>query len=208
MVVSGTVDRDRIWSNAGAREGDAIILTKPVGTGILTTAMKRGLLDEKSRAEVTASMAELNRKASDILHNYTVHACTDVTGFGLIGHLSEVTVASGVNVELYADAVPFFPETANLAVAGIIPGGTTNNLSYFSRHTEWGEEISAITRVLLCDAQTSGGLLVTVPAGDKERLLEEFREAGLPSAAHIGNCTSRGEGKITVKLHRNIELPD
>lgn len=203
MVVSGTVHPDRIWANSGAREGDALILTKPVGTGILTTAMKRGLLDEKARLEVTASMAELNRKAADILQNYTVHACTDVTGFGLIGHLSEVTVASGVNAELFADRVPFFPETANLAAAGIIPGGTTNNLSYFSRYTDWGEEISVITRTLLCDAQTSGGLLVTVPSGETEKLLAELREAGLLSAAHIGNCTARGQGTIGVKLLGN-----
>jgi len=203
MVVSGTVHPDRIWANSGAREGDVIILTKTVGTGILTTAMKRGLLGEKAKAEVTASMAELNKKAADILHNYTVHACTDVTGFGLIGHLSEVTVASGVNVELFADAVPIFAETANLAAAGIIPGGTTNNLSYFSRHTNWGEEITVITRTLLCDAQTSGGLLVTIPAGETERLLAELREAGLLSAAHIGNCTARGKGTISVKLQRS-----
>ncbi|MDF1558883.1 MAG: selenide, water dikinase SelD [Bacteroidales bacterium] len=203
MVVSGTVHPDRIWANSGAREGDAIILTKPVGTGILTTAMKRGLLGEKAKAEVTASMAELNRNAADILHNYTVHACTDVTGFGLIGHLSEVTVASGVNIELFADRVPLFPETANLAAAGIIPGGTTNNLSYYSRHVNWGEEIPVITRTLLCDAQTSGGLLVTVPAGETERLLAELREAGLLSAAHIGNCTARGEGTIHVRLPGN-----
>ncbi|MDX9903242.1 MAG: selenide, water dikinase SelD, partial [Bacteroidales bacterium] len=176
-------------------------------TGILTTAMKRGLLGENAKAEVTASMAELNKKAADILHNYTVHACTDVTGFGLIGHLSEVTVASSVNAELFADAVPFFPEAANLAAAGIIPGGTTNNLSYFSRHTNWGEEISAITRAILCDAQTSGGLLVTVPAGETQRLLEELRDAGLLSAAHIGNCTARGNGTISVKLHRsNVKM--
>ena len=207
MVVSGTVHPDGIWANAGAREGDAIILTKPIGTGILTTAMKRGLLGENAKAEVTASMAELNKKAADILHNYTVHACTDVTGFGLIGHLSEVTVASSVNAELFTDAVPFFPETANLAAAGIIPGGTTNNLSYFSRHTNWGEEISAITRAILCDAQTSGGLLVTVPAGETQRLLEELRDAGLLSAAHIGNCTARGNGTISVKLHRsNVKM--
>ena len=207
MVVSGTVHPDGIWANAGAREGDAIILTKPIGTGILTTAMKRGLLGENAKAEVTASMAELNKKAADILHNYTVHACTDVTGFGLIGHLSEVTVASSVNAELFTDAVPFFPETANLAAAGIIPGGTTNNLSYFSRHTNWGEEISAITRAILCDAQTSGGLLVTVPAGETQRLLEELRDAGLLSAAHIGNCTASGNGTISVKLHRsNVKM--
>jgi len=203
MVVSGTVHPDRIWANSGAREGDALILTKPVGTGILTTAMKRGLLDEKTRVEVTASMAELNRKAADILQSYTVHACTDVTGFGLIGHLSEVTVASGVDVELFADRVPFFPETANLAAAGIIPGGTTNNMSYFGRHTDWSEDISEMTRTLLCDAQTSGGLLVTVPSGETERLLAELREAGILSAAHIGNCTARGQGTIHVKLSVN-----
>jgi selenium donor protein len=134
MVVTGTVHPDKIWANSGAKVKDAIILTKPIGTGILTTALKRGLLDNKTKAEVISVMAELNKKAADIIGKYTVHACTDITGFGLIGHLSEVSVASRVNVELFAVRVPVFGETANLAAANIIPGGSVNNLDLGKRH--------------------------------------------------------------------------
>ena len=199
MVVTGTVHPDKIWSNSGAKEKDAIILTKPVGTGILTTALKRGLLDNKTKTEVISVMAELNKKAADIIGKYTVHACTDITGFGLIGHLSEVTVASMVNVELFAERVPFFREVENLAAANIIPGGSANNLNHFSRHVIWGNDISSITRIILCDAQTSGGLLVTVPQSEKEEIVSELKKAGISHASHIGNCLEKGEGTIFVK---------
>ena len=198
MVVTGLVHPDRIWANSGAKEKDAIILTKPVGTGILTTALKRGLLDNKTKTEVISVMAELNKKAADIIGKYTIHACTDITGFGLIGHLSEVTVASRVNVELFAVRVPVFEETANLAAANIIPGGSVNNLNHFSRHVIWGNDISSITRLILCDAQTSGGLLFTVPQNEKEEILSELKKAGIKHTSHIGNCLEKGEGTIFV----------
>lgn len=199
MVVTGFVHPDKIWVNSGAKEKDAIILTKPVGTGILTTALKRGLLDNKTKTEVISVMAELNKKAADIIGKYTIHACTDITGFGLIGHLSEVTVASRVNVELFAVRVPVFEEIANLAAANIVPGGSVNNLNHFSRHVLWGNDISSITRLILCDAQTSGGLLFTVPQGEKDEIVSELKKAGILHASHIGNCLGKGEGKIFVK---------
>lgn len=202
MVVSGTVHPDKIWANSGAHEKDAIILTKPVGTGILTTALKRGLLEEKPRIKIIRSMSELNRVAADILQKYSVHACTDITGFGLIGHLSEVTLASRVNAELFAERVPLFDETANLAAANIIPGGTLNNLNHFSKHVTWDESIPYITKIMLCDAQTSGGLLFTVPFNEKDEILSELKKAGIHNAAHIGNCLGKGEGTIYVK-HQN-----
>ena len=151
MVVSGLVHPDRIWANSGAREGDALILTKPIGTGILTTAMKRGLVDEKTKTELTRSMAELNKKAADIMQNYTIHACTDVTGFGLIGHLSELSTASHTDVELFAERIPIFDQTLSLASANIIPGGSTNNLHYFAKSVTWDQNLSGITRLILCE---------------------------------------------------------
>lgn len=199
MVVTGTVHPQRIWANSGAREGDSIILTKPVGTGILTTALKRGLLDQKSKTEVIASMAELNKKAAGILSKYPVHACTDVTGFGLTGHLSEMTVASKTDVEIFADQIPVFGEVSALAAANIIPGGSTNNLNHFSRHIIWDNDISIITRIILCDAQTSGGLLFTVARDVQNKILDELHDAGIQSAVHIGNCLHKGEGKIHVR---------
>ncbi len=199
MVVSGIVHPDSIWTNAGAKADDAIILTKPLGTGIITTALKRGLVDEKTKSEVVKSMSELNRRAAAIMEKYTINACTDVTGFGLIGHLSELSTASKVNVELYSEQIPIFNETINFAAAGIIPGGSTNNLNHFSKYVFWDESITAITKIILCDAQTSGGLLFTLPANEKEKILEDLKNAGVEFAAHIGNCSGKGHGDIFVK---------
>ncbi|HER08101.1 MAG TPA: selenide, water dikinase SelD [Bacteroides sp.] len=199
LVVNGLVHPGRIWTNAGARDKDVVILTKPIGTGILTTALKRGLIGEKNKAELIRSMAELNKKAAAILEGYTVHACTDVTGFGLIGHLSEISTASKMNMELFAGRIPLLDETVNFAAAGVIPGGTTNNLNYYSKFVTWDAEISALTKIILCDAQTSGGLLFTVPENEKEQVILELKNAGIRSATHIGNCTGRGRGAIFVK---------
>ncbi len=199
MVVSGTAHPERVWANSGAREGDAIILTKPVGTGILSTALKRDLISREASKELIASMSELNKKAAEILENFSVHACTDVTGFGLLGHLSEITTASKVNAEIFADSVPVFGETANLAAAGIIPGGSKNNLNHFSRYVIWDNNISQIKRIILCDAQTSGGLLFTIPENEKEKIINELKNAGIKSSSHVGYCIGNGEGIIFVK---------
>lgn len=198
MVVTGIVHPERIWANSGAVEGDAIILTKPVGTGILTTALKRGLTDEKTKKEIIRSMSELNNSSAEIIKKYTVHACTDISGFGLIGHLSEVTLASGVNAEIFANKIPVFDETHALAAANIIPGGSTNNLSHFSKFVVWKNDISEITKIILCDAQTSGGLLFTVPEKEKNSIINELHNAGIQAATHIGNCQKKGPGTIFV----------
>ncbi len=198
MVVSGVVHPDRIWANSAARPGDAIILTKPIGTGILATAIKRGLADEQTTQEAIRSMSELNKKAAEVLVCYTINACTDVTGFGLTGHLSEVSLASRVDVELFAGRVPLFSQTMSMAAAGVIPGGSNNNLDHFSKHITWDPQLSSITRIMLCDAQTSGGLLFTVPQNEREAILGELHEAGISSASHIGNCLDPGPGMIRV----------
>lgn len=199
MVVTGTVHPEKIWANSGAQEGDAIILTKPLGTGIITTAMKRGIAGEKIMKEVIHSMSELNMKAAEVISGYSVHACTDVTGFGLLGHLSEMTVAGKTDAELFSSSVPVFEETANLAAAGIVPGGTLNNQSHFSRHTSFDEGISAVMKIILFDAQTSGGLLFTVPPEEKDRILPELKSKGVQHASHIGNCLAKGSGKIFIR---------
>ena len=199
MVVSGVVHPNEIWTNSGAKAKDAIVLTKPIGTGILTTAMKRGLLNQQTKDEVIRAMSELNKKAADILAKYTVHACTDITGFGLIGHLSEVTVASKVDVEIFAGKVPVFDETENLAAANIIPGGSLNNLTYFSKHVSWDKSISSIMQIILCDAQTSGGLIFCIPNNEKDDVIRELKKGGTLHATHIGNCLGKGEGTIYVK---------
>jgi cysteine desulfurase NifS/selenium donor protein len=199
MVVSGVVHPNKIWTNSGAKTKDAIVLTKSIGTGILTTAMKRGLLNQQTKEEAIRSMSELNKKAADILAKFTVHACTDITGFGLIGHLSEVTVASKVDVEIFAGKVPVFDETENLAAANVIPGGSTNNLIHFSNHVSWDKSISAIKQIILCDAQTSGGLLFCIPDCEKDDVILALTKDGILHATHIGNCLKKGDGMIYVK---------
>lgn len=198
MVVSGIAHPEKIWANSGACDNDAIIITKKIGTGILTTALKRGLISDDTKSEIIKSMSELNKKTAEIISKYTVHACTDVTGFGLIGHLSEILVASNIDVELFADMIPIFAETANFAAAGIIPGGSVNNIDYFSKHVIWNKDISEITKAILCDAQTSGGLLFTVPQNEKENVLNDLQNAGIISASFIGNCMKKVNGKINV----------
>ncbi len=136
-MVSGICSPDKIWVNSGAQSGDALILKKPLGTSILTTALKRGLLPDDIKDQVIKSMSELNKKAAETISAYSVHACTDVTGFGFIGHLSELTTASGVDVEVLTDEVPYFEKTAELAAAGVVPGGSANNLLHFSKHVIW-----------------------------------------------------------------------
>jgi cysteine desulfurase len=199
LSVCGVIDPKHIMSNAQARPGDAIIITKPVGSGILTTALKRGLLDSQQVQALTQTMATLNQKAANIMRSYQVHACTDVTGFGLLGHLKEMTEGSGVDAEIYADQVPILEPAAEMATGGVIPGGTDNNLNYLKEWVKWDSRISEITKVLLCDAQTSGGLLISVVSSDKQGLLEDLKNAGIVKAAVIGNFLKKGRGEIWVK---------
>ena len=199
MAVSGLVNPDKIWKNSSAIEGDAIIITKAIGTGILTTALKRGLLSDEAKNTIISSMSELNKKSAKIIADYSVHACTDVTGFGLIGHLSEISLASSMDVEIFSDNVPFFSEVEAMATAGVIPGGSANNLAYFSKHVVWEKALSETLKIMLCDAQTSGGLLFTVPQAERDNVIESLRKAGITNVKHIGNCLKIGEGKIIVR---------
>ncbi len=199
MVVSGIVHPDKILSNANAKEGDAIILTKPIGLGIITTALKRGLADKSVEDYAVNIMKLLNKTAADVIANFNINACTDVTGFGLLGHLSEITQASQMDAEIFSDKVPIIQETWDFATSNIIPGGSKNNLAYFSKHIEWKKQLSEIEKIILSDAQTSGGLLFTAPQNEKEQILKQLNEAGIEKAAHIGNVTKKGPGKIVVQ---------
>lgn len=198
MVVSGIAHPDHILANSRAKEGDAIILTKPIGLGIISTALKRGLVEKKTEEFAIKTMSELNKYTADIIKNFTVNACTDVTGFGLLGHLSEITLASKVDVEIFSKQVPVIEETWEFAASNVIPGGSINNLNHFSKYIEWNENLSDVEKIILSDAQTSGGLLFTVPQNQKDEVLSKLKEAGIEFAAHIGNCTKKGNGLISV----------
>ncbi len=189
MVVTGTVHPDKILKNSGARPGDDLILTKPIGTGVLSTALKRGLLDGKTEETLFQSMRTLNKKAADLMQTYPVHACTDITGFGLLGHLREMCEASETGAEIFAGIVPLLDKAYELAAQGIVPGGTRNNIGWLEESLEWHELTPQPLRILLADAQTSGGLLLSVPPDISAAALETLRSGGVPQAAIIGKMT-------------------
>ena len=197
MVVSGSVHPEQIIKNTGAQPGDKLILTKPLGTGILSTALKRGLVEDDLRKEVTSLMATLNKIPAELMQQYEVHACTDVTGFGLLGHLREMSMGSACDAHVYFEKVPFLREVKNLAAAGIIPGGTYNNLDFVMEEVDYGLR-SRTEQLLINDAQTSGGLLVAIKASDAERYLTDLHREGLSNACVIGAFTEKGTGRIKV----------
>jgi cysteine desulfurase NifS/selenium donor protein len=197
MAVTGIIHPDKILRNDGASPGDMLILTKPIGTGILATAMKRGLTDEKTNRRTVEVMIELNRNAAEVMLTFPVSTATDVTGFGLLGHLHEMTFASGVDAEINAGDVPFLPGAEEMAAAGIIPGGTLNNLDFAEKFVAWDERISYIKKVLLCDAQTSGGLLICMPENHADEFVQKLAESGVTGNV-IGRMLSEGTGLINV----------
>jgi len=202
MAVTGVVHPDRVLTNTAARPGDQIVLTKPIGTGIIATAVKRGLADETTAREAIALMAALNRDAAEAMVEVGVSACTDVTGFGLLGHLREMTAGAGLDAVIYTDRVPVLEAARTFAGAGVVPGGTRDNLAFVEPHVDWGESISEVQKLILADAQTSGGLLIAVPEERLDTLLAALAERGV-EAAHIGAFTKPGHGRISVRQGRD-----
>jgi len=199
MAVTGIIHPDKILANNTAKPGDVLILTKPIGTGIIATAMKRGLADEQTSKAAIKAMSALNNEAANIMSNFNISACTDITGFGLLGHLKEMTVSAGVNAEIYAKQVPLIPGASELCSGGIVPGGTQNNLEFVKNIVKWDTSISETEKLLLCDAQTSGGLLIAIPEEKAEALLHELLNANLTAPSIIGKITVKGEGNIFVR---------
>lgn len=197
MVVSGLIHPDKIIRNTGAKPNDVLVLTKPLGTGILSTAMKRGMLPTDLIEELGNRMSQLNKTASELMLKYSVHACTDVTGFGLLGHLREMSKSSACDVEIDFNKLPFIRQTKAMATAGIIPGGTFNNLEYVRVDVDFGNH-GRTNQLLLCDAQTSGGLLVALPFEDALIYVQELHSAGIHEAEIIGKFTRIGKGEIKV----------
>lgn len=197
LSVTGLVHPDRVRTNAGAKPGDKLILTKPIGIGILTTAVKKGKLSEGEIKRMTSVMAALNKKAAEIMEPHSVNACTDVTGFGLIGHSLEMAKGSGVGLVIRHKQVPKLPRIRELAEDGFVPGGTKNNYNHVNNDVDFTDELDQIDRWILCDAVTSGGLLISVEAEDSVLLLNQLREAGV-EANLIGEITSEMPGRIRV----------
>ena len=198
LAVTGVVHPDRVVTNASARAGDVLVLTKPIGTGILATAVKRGLAGEEVARRLVAVMRSLNRSAAEAMIETGVSACTDVTGFGLLGHLREMAAASGLEAQVDAAAVPILEPARELAAAGAVPGGTLENLAHVSPHVDFAPGLSNVDRLLLADAQTSGGLLIAVPEGRLAALLAGLHDRGVTPARRIGRFTTPGPGRIRV----------
>jgi selenide,water dikinase len=197
MVVMGEVHPDRMFTNTGACAGDVLVLTKPLGTGILTTALKRDAMIEAGMGDAVRSMTALNDGAAKAALRIGVSAATDVTGFGLLRHLGNMLAASEVAAEVAFEALPLLPHALNLAARGIIPGGTQRNLEA-AKDLDWADDLALHERVLCVDAQTSGGLLLAVPGENEEALLAALREAGTPAAAVIGRLVAGPAGHIRV----------
>jgi selenide,water dikinase len=198
LAVTGVIHPAQVVRNVGARPGDVLFLTKPLGTGSIATAIKRGIApDEVTQAAVRA-MATLNRGASEAMLRVGPSAATDVTGFGLLGHLLEITTASGVGARLFAEALPWLPGVRELAEAGAIPGGTRRNLEAVAQAVRWRGAFDDVDRLLIADAQTSGGLLIAVPPEKAAALAAALAEAETPAVARIGEIVA-GSGIEVVK---------
>jgi selenide,water dikinase len=198
LAVVGMADPARLMTVDRARAGDSLVLTKPVGTGVIATAHKRGAAPDGVLAAAVEAMTTLNGPASEAALAAGAQAATDVTGFGLLGHLHRMLRASGVSAEIWADRVPLLPGAAELAAAGFVSGGTRANLSYLAAVTSIGPEIDEVTSVLLHDAQTSGGLLIAAPPGAEDGLCSDLRGRGA-EAAVVGMVRDGGPGRITVR---------
>ncbi|PEZ08864.1 selenide, water dikinase SelD [Bacillus sp. AFS018417] len=197
LAVTGIVHPNKVRTNAGAKHGDKLILTKPIGVGILTSSIKRNLLNDEEISHVTQVMTTLNKTAAETMESYNVHACTDVTGFGLLGHASEMAKGSGMGLRIVKDQVPILPRVRELAEAGVIPGGTKNNFVHLQGAVNFPETMDQIDQWILCDAVTSGGLLMSVTGEEAELLLADLRKAGV-EACIIGEVTEDHPGQIVV----------
>jgi selenide,water dikinase len=198
LSVTGIVHPEKVWKNIGSKPGDVLVLTKPIGVGILTTGIKRSAVSPEQEQIVTETMAALNKSAAEYLRKYNPHAVTDVTGFGLLGHGSEMARGSDVSFEISFSAVPLLEGTLLLAKDGVMPGGSKSNHKWLGDAVDYGT-LSLEKQLILCDAVTSGGLLVSLPANEAEQYVKDLHQNGLLSAAIIGRAIEKNEKVIYVK---------
>lgn len=188
FTVFGLIHPEKILDNTKAKPGDALILTKKIGTGIIASGIRSGMCDKATIEDFTQSMATLNKRASEIMLDTGVSTATDITGFGLIGHLYEVLSASKCSARVYSNRVPFFADVPRLIEEKKVPGGSIANYKSFDPYVKWREDITEGKKFLLNDAQTSGGLLIFVPGDKKERLVIALQKENI-LAAHIGDVS-------------------
>lgn len=198
LSVTGIVHPDKIWKNVGAKPGNVLVLTKPIGVGILTTGIKRGAVTEQQEIIVTETMAMLNKTAAEELKSFHPYAVTDVTGFGLLGHGSEMARGSNVSLEITLTNVPVLEGTYALAEKGIIPGGSKSNHQWLEKDVNY-QEISPTEQLVLCDAITSGGLLAALDEADAIEYVQALKQNGLTDAAIIGKVIEKQDKLIYIK---------
>jgi selenide,water dikinase len=198
LAVTGVIHPTQVVHNNTAQPGDKLILTKPLGTGIISTAIKRGGASKVAVARVTESMTALNRAASELMVKAGAHACKDITGFGLLGHAGEMIEGTNVGMMIDSSTVPVFPEAKEYAAKGFVPGGTGRNRDYRQHMVDMSSSVSSILNDILYDPQTSGGLLIAIAAAKAPALLKKLRAAGDTAAAIIGEVVAKPKGKIKV----------
>jgi len=186
LSVTGFVHPDRVLTKKNIQPGDQLILTKPLGTGIINTAVKGNLASAEIIEQVTLLMATLNKLPAEIMKNYPVHACTDITGFGLLGHLAEMVEGSNLSIRLQAGNIPVIPETRDYAVMGMVPGGAYKNREFRENMIEFSSEVDRVMQDILFDPQTSGGLLISLESSRAPSLLENLKSLGIRDATIIG----------------------
>jgi selenide,water dikinase len=198
LAVTGTMHPDKVIHNNTARAGDRLILTKPLGTGLISTAIKAGEADEGAVASIVRSMTALNREASESMQEVGVNACTDITGFGLLGHASEMIDGTDVGMVIDSKAVPYFPQAKELAEMGMIPAGLHRNREFRKNMVNIAEAVPRYLQDILFDPQTSGGLLIAVPEKKATTLLEELHKRGVSEAVVIGVVVAEPRGRMQV----------
>lgn len=197
LAITGLIDPGKIVANSGAKPGDRLFLTKALGTGIITTGIKRNVVSPELTQLVIRQMTTLNRVAAELMVQYEVHAATDITGFGLLGHAMEMAEGSGVSLRLFADRLPILPEAERLAAEGVNPGGATDNRSWLQDRVTVAPGVRKSLEQVMYDPQTSGGLLMAIPANRAEAFCLALRAAGLPSAI-IGEVVAQEDHVIVV----------
>ena len=190
LVVTGLVSPGKFWANQGAKAGDALILTKPIGTGMITTMLRNDTLQLSQAQDAIEGMKTLNRDAANILSEYDVHSCTDITGHGLLGHAYEIADASAVGMEFSASLFPLYQAAKELAENGRFPGGTFSNREYFGPHVDVDPSVAEHLVMLLYDAQTSGGLLAALPEAQADDAVRALQKAGVAAASRVGRVVS------------------
>lgn len=203
LSVMGLIHPERILTKAGARPGDVLVLTKPLGAGIITTALKGGVADPAHVAAAVESMKQLNRQAARLVQQVGVHACTDITGFALLGHACEMAEKSGVHLRFFLEQLPFLEGATGYAAGWLFPGGSCRNQEYYQRHVEFASGISEELRMLMFTPETSGGLLVSMSPARMETLTSLFAREG--HRCWMVGVVAQGKG---VSVTREIAVPD